>query len=209
MYILGTSEDIKTSILKYKQVLKENKTNLQAKQESLLSIFDNAKDNFDNNKIESVITDIKKEISYQKNMESAIKPNIKEISYQKNMESTIKPNIDDYIKQENYKRKHKLSTWLKSCIVKPFPTWSDDGCEVACMVAGLISGWWTRIYGFGADSEWGIRCIFMMGCILAFSFSIPFAVKAFYFKNGNKFGIFYFVAELIMLIGSIIWFCLY
>ena len=192
MHILGTSEDIKTSILKYKQVLKENKTNLQAKQESLLSIFDNAKDNFDNNKIESAVTDIKKEISYQKSRESA-----------------IKPNIDDYIKQENYKRKHKFSTWLKSCIVKSFPTWSDDDGEVVCMVAGLILGWFIRIYAFGADSEWGIRIIFMFGCIFGFCGSIPSAIKAFYFKNGSKFGIFYFVAELIMLIGSIIWFCAY
>lgn len=192
MHILGTSEDIKTGILKYKQVLKENKTNLQAKQESVLSIFDNAKDNFDNNKIESAVTDIKKEILYQKNRESA-----------------IKPNIDDYIKQENYKRKHKLSTWLKSCIVKPFPTWSDDNGEVWCMVAGLIMGWMCRIVAFGADSGQGVISCFMMGCILAFSFSIPSAVKAFYFKNGNKFGIFYFVAELIMLIGSIICICLY
>lgn len=192
MHILGASEDIKTSILKYKQVLKENKTNLQAKQESLLSIFDNAKEDFDNNKIESAVTDIKKEISYQKSRESA-----------------IKPNIDDYIKQENYKRKHKFRTWLKSCIIKPFPTWSNDGGEVLCMVVGLILGWWIRIYGFSADSEWGIVACFMIGCILAFSLSIPSAVKAFYFKNGNKFGIFYFVAELIMLIGSIIWFCLY
>ena len=192
MHILGTSEDIKTSILKYKQVLKENKTNLQAKQESLLSIFDNAKDNFDNNKIESAVTDIKKEISYQKSRESA-----------------IKPNIDDYIKQENYKRKHKLSTWLKSCIVKPFPTWSDDNGEVWCMVVGLIMGWMCRIAAFGADSGQGVIGCFMMGCIWAFICSIPSAVKAFYFKNGNKFGIFYFVAELIMLIGSIICLCLY
>ena len=51
-----------------------------------------------------------------------------------------KPNIDDYIKQENYKRKHKFSTWLKSCIVKPFPTWSDDDGEIMCIVVGLILG---------------------------------------------------------------------
>ena len=188
MHILGTSEDIKTSILKYKQVLKENKATLQTKQESLLSIFDNAKDDFDNNKIESAVADVKKEISHQKNRESA-----------------IKPNIDDYIKQENYKRKHKLSTWLKSCVRKPFPTWSNDDGEVVCIVAGLILGWMIRFVSFGADSGWGI----IAGCILAFCFSIPSAVKAFYFKNGSKFGMFYFVAELIMLIGSIIWFCLY
>ena len=193
MHILGTSEDIKTSILKYKQALKENKATLQAKQESLLSIFDNSKDNFDNNKIESAVADIKKEISHQKNRESA-----------------IKPNIDDYIKQENYKRKHKLSTWLKSCIVKPFPTWSDDGCEVVYILVGLILGWMIRLISFGLDSRQGvINGYFMVGCDLAFSFSIPSAVKAFYFKNGSKFGIFYFVAELIMLIGSIIWFCAY
>lgn len=192
MHILGTSEDIKTGILKYKQALKENKAILQTKQESLLSIFDNAKDNFDNNKIKSAVADIKREISYQKSREWA-----------------KKPNIDDYIKQENYKRKHKFSTWLKSCIVKPFPTWSDDGGEVFCIVDGLIMGWMTRFISFGADSGLGIVACFMMGCILAFCFSIPSAVKAFYFKNGSKFGIFYFVAELIMLIGSIIWFCLY
>lgn len=192
MHILGTSEDIKTSILKYKQVLKENKATLQTKQESLLSIFDNAKDNFDNNKIESVVTDIKKEIPHQKNRESA-----------------IKPNIDDYIKQENYKRKHKLSTWLKSCVRKPFPTWSNDDGEVVSIVAGLIMGWMVRIYGFSADSEWGTRIIFMFGCIFGFCGSIASAIKAFFCKNGSKFGAFYFFAELIMLIGSIIWFCLY
>lgn len=192
MHILGTSEDLKTSILKYKQALKENKAILQTKQESLLSIFDNAKDNFDNNKIESAVADIKREISYQKSRESA-----------------IKPNIDDYIKQENYKRKHKLSTWLKSCIVKPFPTWSDDDGEIMCIVVGLILGWFIRIYAFGADSEWGIRIIFMFGCIFGFCGSIPSAIKAFYFKNGSKFGVFTFFAELIMLIGSIIWFCAY
>ena len=192
MHILGTSEDIKTGILKYKQALKENKAILQTKQESLLSIFDNAKDDFNNNKIESAVADIKKEISHQKNRESA-----------------IKPNIDDYIKQENYKRKHRLSTWLKSCIVKPFPTWSDDNGEVWCMVVGLIMGWMCRIVAFGADSGLGVIGCFTMGCNLAFSFSIPSAVKAFYFKNGNKFGIFYFVAEFLLLIGSIICLCLY
>ena len=192
MHILGTSEDIKTSILKYKQALKENKATLQAKQESLLSIFDNSKDNFDNNKIESAVTDIKKEILYQKNRESA-----------------IKLNIDDYIKQENYKRKHKFSTWLKSCIQKPFPTWSDDYLEIICIIVGLTVGWVTRLASFRADSEWGIRACFMFGSIMGFCVSIVSAVKAFKEKVGSKFGVFYFFAELIILIGSIIWFCLY
>lgn len=192
MQTLETSENLKTRILEYKTTLMQDKNSLQREQKRLLSIFDNAKDNFDNNKIESAVTDIKKEISYQKNRESA-----------------IKPNIDDYIKQENYKRKHKFSTWLKSCIVKPFPTWSDDSGEVWCMVVGLIMGWMWRIVAFGADSGLGVIGYFTMGCIWAFSFSIPSAVKAFYFKNGNKFGIFYFVAELLLLIGSIICLCLY
>lgn len=191
MHILGTSEDIKTSILKYKQVLKENKTNLQAKQESVLSIFDNAKEDFDNNKIESAVADIKREISYQKNRESA-----------------IKPNIDDYIKQENYKRKHKFSTWLKSCIVKSFPTWSDDYGEIMCIVVGLILGWFIRIYAFDADSEWGIRCVFMMGSILGFCFCIPAIVKVFQ-KEGNWLSVICFISELCFLIGGIIWFCAY
>ena len=77
------------------------------------------------------------------------------------------------------------------------------------MVVGLIMGWMCRIVAFGADSGLGVIGCFTMGCNLAFSFSIPSAVKAFYFKNGNKFGIFYFVAEFLLLIGSIICLCLY
>lgn len=193
MQTLEISENLKTRILEYKTTLMQDKNSLQREQKRLLSIFDNAKDDFNNNKIESAVADIKKEISHQKNRESA-----------------IKPNIYDYLKQENYKRKHKFSTWLKSCIVKPFPTWSDDGCEVVYIVVGLILGWMIRLISFGLDSRQGvINGYFMVGCDLAFSFSIPSAVKAFYFKNGSKFGIFYFVAELIMLIGSIIWFCAY
>ena len=192
MQTLETSENLKTRILEYKTTLMQDKNSLQREQKRLLSIFDNAKDDFNNNKIESAVADIKREISYQKSKEWA-----------------KKPNIDDYIKQENYKRKHKLSTWLKSCIVKPFPTWSDDNGEVWCMVVGLIMGWMCRIVAFGADSGLGVIGCFTMGCNLAFSFSIPSAVKAFYFKNGNKFGIFYFVAEFLLLIGSIICLCLY
>ena len=192
MQTLETSEDIKTSILKYRTTLVQDEDTLREKQKQLFSIFDDAKDNFDINQLQSVVTDIKNEISYQKNRESA-----------------IKDRLDDYIKQENYKRKHKFRTWLKSCIIKPFPTWSNDDGEVVCIVVGLIMGWITRFISFGADSGLGIVACFMMGCILAFCFSIPSAVKAFYFKNGSKFGIFYFVAELIMLIGSIICLCLY
>lgn len=201
MNILRSSEDIKTRFLDYKTTLIQGKHNLQKKQKRLLSIFDNAKEDFDNNKIESAVADIKREILYQKSRESA-----------------IKSNIDYYIKQEDYKRKHKFTTWLKlcifptwlkSCIVKPFPTWIDDPGEIVCILCGIIMGWFCRITAFGADSRWGVMAIFMFGCILAFSFSIPSAVKAFCCKNGNKFGVFYFVAELIMLIGSIIWFCLY
>lgn len=192
MQTLETSENLKTRILEYKTTLMQDKNSLQREQKRLLSIFDNAKDDFNNNKIESAVADIKREISYQKSREWA-----------------KKPNIDDYIKQENYKRKHKFSTWLKSCMQKLFPTWSDDPGEIVIIVCFLIMGWMTRIYAFGADSEWGIRIIFMFGCIFGFCGSIPSAIKAFYFKNGSKFGVFTFFAELIMLIGSIIWFCVY
>ena len=133
----------------------------------------------------------------------------RQYSYQKSRKWAKKPNIDDFIKQENYKRKHKFSTWLKSCMQKPFPTWSDDPGEIVIIVCFLIMGWMTRIYAFGADSEWGIRIIFMFGCIFGFCGSIPSAIKAFYFKNGSEFGVFTFFAELIMLIGSIICLCLY
>lgn len=95
MHIPKISENLKTRILEYKTTLMQDKNSLQREQKRLLSIFDNAKEDFDNNKIESAVTDIKKEILYQKNRESA-----------------IKPNIDDYIMQENYKRKHKFTIWL-------------------------------------------------------------------------------------------------
>lgn len=186
MNILGTSEDIKTSILKYKQVLKENKATLQAKQESILSIFDNAKEDFDNNKIESAVADAKKVISYQKNWESA-----------------IKPNIDDYIKQENYKRKHKFTTWLKTCMVKPYPTFPDDFGERASIVFGMGLGWSFRIIAFCLDES----LFSIIGTIIGICLGIPSVVK-FFCKNGSKFGVFNFLAEIIMLIGSIIWFSL-
>ena len=49
----------------------QDKNSLQREQKRLLSIFDNAKDDFNNNKIESAVADIKREISYQKSREWA------------------------------------------------------------------------------------------------------------------------------------------
>lgn len=192
MQTLETSEDIKTNILNYRVTLIQDKHNLQEKQKQLLSIFDNANDDFDINQIQSVVTDIKNEISYQKNKESA-----------------KKASVDDFVKQENYKRKHRFKTWLKSCIRKPFPTWRDDTGELMCIVAGLIMGWMCRLIAFGADSDIGMRACFMFGGICGFCLSIPSAIKAFREKEGSKFGVFYFFTELIILIGSIIWYCLY
>lgn len=186
----------KSNILSDILELADKKTDLLTSNDGELIRLDNVKLKLENEQLVRLFKVLSRDIK-------------REISYQKSREWAKKPNIDDYIKQENYKRKHKFSTWLKSCIVKPFPTWSDDGGEVFCIVDGLIMGWMTRFISFGADFGLGIVACFMMGCILAFCFSIPSAVKAFYFKNGSKFGIFYFVAELIMLIGSIIWFCLY
>lgn len=135
MHILETSENLKTSILKYKQVLKENKTNLQAKQESLLSIFDNIKDNFDINQLQSVVADIRNEISYQKDREICLSSQYKKYEYNNRLKKKHKSQalifwLKDYDCEGDYGKEIILPKTVRLRRVTSIGQYAFDGCNM-------------------------------------------------------------------------------
>lgn len=179
-------------IINYQDMIGRQKSVLQEKQNNLLALYDDANEDFSLTQFEECQKDIKNTIKSQRGI-------IK----------SSRPDIEGYVEQKRREQKHKVLTWLKSCVRKPFPTWRDDTGELMCIVAGLLFAWAVRFLSFGADSDIGMRACIMFGGICGFCLSIPSAIKAFCYKNGCRFGVFNFFAELIILIGSIIWLCLY
>ena len=113
----------------------------------------------------------------------------------------------DVCTKQKHEQKRKFTSWLKSCIIKPFPTFDDDIGEMGIMVCGLLMAWGCRVTASSADSKWGASMIYLFGCICGFCFSIPSMVKAFFIKKGNGLGVLYFIVETIILIVYIIKFC--